>query len=235
MPAKRRLRFSPRSAKRVKRYSARRIRRSLSRTTMRATRVSQGPVAPRLITKLKYVETITLTTGGAGIPANQIFLLNSIFDPNSTGVGHQPYGHDQLALLYDRYRVFKCYWRIEAQNALAAQTTVYVVPINGTAIGISNPDAIMETPRCVHKAVGVAGSSNSAVFRGKISLPKLNGQTSTEYKSDDRFQAPFGSNPNEAMSLLIACFAPSGVTTVNLNVQLIYMVECFDPKQLPQS
>jgi len=32
----------------------------------------------------------------------------SIFDPNYTGVGHQPYGHDEWATRYNQYAVISC-------------------------------------------------------------------------------------------------------------------------------
>ena len=31
--------------------------------------------------------------------------MNSLFDPNRTGTGHQPYGFDQLSTFYNRYYV----------------------------------------------------------------------------------------------------------------------------------
>lgn len=36
------------------------------------------------------------------------YRLDSIFDPDEGGGGHQPMGHDQWAALYKRYRVTKC-------------------------------------------------------------------------------------------------------------------------------
>ncbi len=34
-----------------------------------------------------------------------VFRLNSLYDPDLTGTGHQPYGFDQFAALYSRYKV----------------------------------------------------------------------------------------------------------------------------------
>lgn len=44
--------------------------------------------------------------------ANHVFNLGSIFDPDYTGVGHQPAFHDQWATLYNRYRVIGVRYKV---------------------------------------------------------------------------------------------------------------------------
>lgn len=56
-------------------------------------------------TVLKYVETFQLNPGVAGVPATYVFTANGLFDPNITGVGHQPRGFDELKNLFDHYQV----------------------------------------------------------------------------------------------------------------------------------
>ena len=55
---------------------------------------------------LTYSEQVgpsTITGGISGTGVN--ISLNDIHDPNKTGVGHQPYGHDQWVAFYNRYKV----------------------------------------------------------------------------------------------------------------------------------
>lgn len=52
----------------------------------------------------KYRDVIGLTTN-TGIVASYQFSTNGMFDPNVTGVGHQPLYFDQFADLYDHYTV----------------------------------------------------------------------------------------------------------------------------------
>lgn len=62
--------------------------------------VSRGIVFHRRIrTTLKYVETIH-TSIAAGAYSQQVFRANSIYDPNYTGTGHQPWGRDLFAGKY---------------------------------------------------------------------------------------------------------------------------------------
>lgn len=65
-----------------------------------------GLVQNKLLTSLKYCDTKTLSPGGGA--AFHTFRLNSINDPDYTGVGHQPLFHDQWAALYSSYRVLGC-------------------------------------------------------------------------------------------------------------------------------
>ena len=48
-------------------------------------------------TTLHYRESILLSSTAMLPTAFNNFSMNSLFDPNRTGTGHQPYGFDQLA------------------------------------------------------------------------------------------------------------------------------------------
>lgn len=58
----------------------------------------------RLKTKLIYADVVQLQAS-AGNPGIWQFRMNSLFDPDLTGTGHQPQWFDQLAAVYARYRV----------------------------------------------------------------------------------------------------------------------------------
>ena len=49
--------------------------------------------------RLRYSDVITLTST-AGSLSKHVFRSNSLFDPDFTGVGHQPMYYDQLGALY---------------------------------------------------------------------------------------------------------------------------------------
>lgn len=215
-----------------KRRSMRRPRRS-AKTTIRNSKPS-AIIADRFITKMKYAERGTVVTGGAGISGAYLYNLNSVYDPNRTGVGHQPMGRDQLALLYHRYRVFAVSWRVTffgnpAYHSLAVMAVNHEQSAQGQAI-----DTIRETARAIVK---IGKADEPTVFTGRISLPRLNGQTAAEYRGADRFQALSGADPAELMTLQVCA------NTLNASVgyafpyeiQLTYHVEWFDPLPVTQS
>jgi hypothetical protein len=54
---------------------------------------------------MRYTEYLELDPTNAGAIEIHQFRANSIYDPNLTGAGHQPLGHDQWQTFYDRYTV----------------------------------------------------------------------------------------------------------------------------------
>lgn len=58
----------------------------------------------KVLVKHKYATTIGLDPG-TGTIATYSFRTNSMYDPDRTGIGHQPRGYDQYALNYNHYTV----------------------------------------------------------------------------------------------------------------------------------
>jgi hypothetical protein len=53
---------------------------------------------------MRYCTTVRLTPGIAGSAWN-LYNASSIFDPDQTGVGHNPYSYDTYNTIYNHYRV----------------------------------------------------------------------------------------------------------------------------------
>jgi len=66
-----------------------------------------GGFPDRKIARLKYAAFITLdpTALGSAVPVVHHFRANSLYDPDKTGIGHQPRGFDEHAAIYDHYCV----------------------------------------------------------------------------------------------------------------------------------
>lgn len=192
------------------------------------------PFAQRYITKMKYAEAISISSGG---PQVYRWNLNSVFDPNRSGTGHQPYGHDTLASVYNRYRVISCSYVISGVDTAGRYISICAIPGNEevTIATLTNSE-IRENPRC--KYITQAPNANLKMLTGKVYLPSLTGRTKSQYMSDDRYQANVGSSPAELMILnVFSQDLADGLNVINtsLNVTLEYTVEWFDPKQLAQS
>lgn len=188
-----------------------------------------NPIAQRYICKMKYADTFQLSTLGGGVYR---FNLNSIFDPNRTGVGHQPYGRDTLATLYNRYRVFRVSYSLSFYNS-SSSAKVAVCPAN-IEMGASTVSEIMENPQSKW-AIQLPGGQQK-VIKGSISLPALTGRTKTQYMADDRYQAEMSASPAELLILNIfgGTINDTGVT-IDCAINLTYHVELFDRNSLSQS
>jgi len=178
-----------------------------------------------------------VTTNGDGV---YLLNLNSIWDPLRVGGGNppQPYGRDQLALLYNRYRVISCGWRLHTLNdAAGAGVQFACVPSNDglPAPGAAGLSVFRAMPRC--KYVVQHSTGDPKIISGKVYIPSLVGRNKTEYMSDDRYQAQIDSSPAELALLTIGAANNTGamITTGRVfNVLLEYTIEFFDIKmQLP--
>lgn len=187
------------------------------------------PIPQRYICKMKYSEVVTL----GEITAWYRYNLNSIFDPNRSGGGHQPYAHDTLQTLYNRYRVIACSYVITAYNINQA-VRVACQPAN-EELTPTNVSEMVENPRSRFIIQYPGGNTNKLM--GKIYLPSLVGRSKAQYMADDRYQAQFGANPSELAILNITHGSltdtfPAGT---QITIELTYTVECFDVKHLAQS
>lgn len=224
-------------SRRHPRKSRRRSRRYRGRKNKTTTVVhSRGPIAPRTITKLKYTQGFS----NPGVALDYSFNLNSIHDPDLTGSGHQPYGHDTYSTIYNRYRVFACSYSIRATSIDTTSTNTWLITIgaNNSPTAYTNVTLAAESPN--FRTFYVQGSSRMQVIRGRYNLPRLTGSTSVQYKSDDRYQAQFGASPTEQLVLHVltsnldgSSYPASG--TVGFTITMIFHVELFDPKELAQS
>lgn len=66
------------------------------------------------ITKLKhYTVPYQFTSGGT---TTQAFRINSLYDPDYSVGGGQPYYFDQMMLIYERYQVYGCKIKVDIMN-----------------------------------------------------------------------------------------------------------------------
>lgn len=190
------------------------------------------PIPQRYITKMKYSETVTSDANG-----RVRFNLNSLWDPNAEVGGHQPYGFDTLASLYNRYRVISCGYRITATSttgSVGQSFQVAALPAN-ESLAIFSMSEVKENPRA--KYIIQTAGGGSAVLSGKTYIPSLVGRTKYQYMADDRYQALVTTSPNEfAILNIFTSGTGSDVSSaLSVNVLLEYTVEFFDIKHLAQS
>lgn len=207
------------------------IRRKAPRRKFKMTTVNRGlqPFSSRFITKMKYSDSIALTALNG---YQYAFNLNSCFDPNQTGVGHQPYGWDNLTPIYNRYRVISAKYVINAYNNSNAIRFGCIVTNDGAPI--NNMSELAENPRAQTRVQLPSGSTQTIV--SSISIPKLMGRTKAQYMADDRFQALVTASPAElALLTIYGQTINDTATDVSVVVTLEYTVEFFDPKPIDQS
>lgn len=166
-----------------------------------------------IITKLRYVTYINLSAA-AGSVAGNVFAANGIWDPDLSGVGHQPLYRDNYASIYDQYTV------------IGSKITCTYTSTNATLgayIGITGDDdstvtgtleTLMEQNNSVSTMVGAAGAPPITLSQTFEPLEAFGVDT-----KDDGFSATtVGANPTE-----LWCYK---VWAINADISAISPIYC---------
>lgn len=143
-----------------KTYKKRRV--AASSTPFRIFKNPKLPFPGKMTVSLQYFDDVNVNAGVA-VPATYVMSANGMFDPNISGVGHQPRGFDQYMGLYERYTVNSCTIRvIGAQNDQSANNSIgflAVVPCNSNPFSVGQLNDIFEAVDCKYSVF----SLNSAI------------------------------------------------------------------------
>lgn len=180
-------------------------------------------------TKLKYVAPLTLSSV-AGVIASNTYSANGIFDPDVTGVGHQPLGRDKLAAIYGTYQVINSWIKVTSSLSVGFAATpgirfgILRTPFNAIA---SIGSSVMEIGSdVVKKVVLVAPPIQPQCFMRTDGIAQYLGLNT----NDDTLLAAMGSNPTGSQLYYIVWM--SGLTdadttgSVAFTVEIVYDVLC---------
>lgn len=232
-------------------YGRRRSRRAVGRRRMRrrtrrigVPRITTGRLRaapgyitpPRLLIRMKYsgwssaVPTSTL---------NQYILrMNSIYDPDYTGVGHSCMGYNQMSALYNNYRVYRFKLLVQfmtANDYSSTNSPLWIACLPTRNVTFTNIDTVQEEP--LSKAKFYDATRGKNVLSYMVNLPAFAGMRAREYVGNEDMSALFGYNPNAALHMQILWQLSAGTSTVPLyfKFRCIYYAELFNPKTTPTS
>lgn len=152
--------------------------------------------------------------GGVPTPNAQVYLMNSLYDPDSTGTGHQPLNFDQIVAIYLKYLVLEFEYQLELYNN-ATSAAKFVVALSETDISSRTVDQLAET-KYVH--VGILGRADGgdpyAVIRGRMPLSKIMGQRILD--SDSTMYANYNASPTDGAFFIVKAASVDGATNANV-------------------
>ncbi|WP_445772375.1 hypothetical protein, partial [Rheinheimera sp.] len=192
------------------------------------------PFPSMMRNRLRYSEAISLTTVASSDDAVAVyFSANGIFDPNVTGGGHQPYGHDTLANLYNHYRVDKAV--ITVRPGSFGSSLAYGIAITDDTSTDLTDSVMEERERTTYKIMGTAASDvNTGIltmeWRPDRSYPAAAG-------AQKNLNASYGSNPGEQEFFAVwhRRLGTAAAQTSIYHVQIDYWVTSYELQQKSQN
>jgi len=153
------------------------------------------------------------------------FRANSVFDPNSTGTGHQPYGHDLWQQVYNHYRVVR--------------STFTAAPLNSTGRwGVLLTDDGSLTGQTFDSICEIKGQNFATQISGAPNNLSLSYDSNAVFGDKYEQQAAFGSNPTDAHFFSLwatALLFTDAASTRSFQVTITYDVEMWELKEQPES
>lgn len=220
--------------RKYKKRTYRKKRKPRKRKALVSNYVPSGMPTQR-VAKLRYVEQITLQST-LGLLASYVFSANDLFDPNHTGIGHQPMGFDQWAVLFNHYTVLgsRCQARVafQANNVSTSMCGMYLT--DGKLAPYNDSDQFQEARKGTTKLMS-SGQSQAVRISQNYSAKRFHNVTDVK-DNIARLGAPVGSSPTEEAFFNIWCQTKDGATkNFTFIVEIDYIVSFSEPKDLSQS
>jgi len=192
--------------------------------------VQRAIMADTSYVRMVYCEQYVRANAG---PETYVWSHNSIHDPDFTGTGHQPRGHDEWAMFYRRYYVYAA--RCEVSIANTGITPVIAV-LSATAQNNGNYANIargVEQPNTRHVIVP-RDNRTPAKLSYYITTSELIGHN-TAYERD--YAPTFGLDPNTRTFFRFGLDTMPAINAkeVEFHVKITYYVRLDERVVLPDS
>jgi len=225
-----------RSFKRRRTFRSRRSRGSIS--------AKKAPMPNKYACKMRYCGEATINPGVAGIAGVHVINANGLWDPDTTGTGHQPRGFDQLMSMYDHYvvvgaklKVTFCHDYGSSYNALCCGINL----LDTNSVFQDRNDYLegrhgVNTTFSAFQAGTGAGEAGMRRLSMKSSTKKFLGRSNV--MSDPELKGGVTSNPTEGLFFHVwaAPFTGSGdEAALPIRWTIEYLCILIEPKQPGQS
>lgn len=213
-----------------RRYPKKRTRRRKRYPMTRRVSPSLNGPAYKVV-RMKYSEQVTILTD-ISLISNYFFSANSIFDPNVTGGGHQPLGHDEYANFFNHYCVLGAKISVTGINKDTGDGMILAVGRRPSPTGSTSMAEALEQNGCKYTTLEAHPGQPKTVSLGFSAKKEFSGRSPT---SDGALRATFGANPSERTYFCVSIgqqtYGAYGGTAA-LNVHIEYIVAMIEPKIL---
>lgn len=181
-----------------------------------------------------YHEVFNLDAA-AGTIATYVFSANGCYDPNITGIGHQPRGFDQLMALYDHGTVIGCKMDMAISNPNTVSQWVAVTCRDTATVGTPSFNDVMEVPKLAWTYVTPNTGGGVANLSMAVNPSKFLGRSNP--LSEDNLRFSKSANPSEGVYFHISTGQPAGgdPAPIYCQVRLEYTAVLSEPSMPGES
>ena len=183
-----------------------------------------------------FTKKVTLKYGALKTQSNQLsstvrFNCNGLYDPDSTGVGHQPMGFDQYMAFYSKYVVHGCKIEVSANSMIPTQRAFYSLRAVPSGAGfLTNIESIIEAPNSVY---GYIGPSEGPSGRLKLSSYMNISKYFSEPLIESKYEGTASQNPLQlALWDLTAVDINGTGVEINALIEITYYCTLKEPIDL---
>lgn len=201
------------------------------------TRIKYSPgqrgISDSMSMKLSYTGDLVNSYSTNAFVTDHNWLMNSVYDPDSTGGGGQPKYHDQMTLLYKYYIVTGVKVKLTGCVNSASTGACNFVMFPDTAIyGPDSQRNVMDKNRTVSRVI----NHDKPIFKLNkfYKMHDILGITAQHYKSDNQYRASVGGNPPFSVFLTTGCcsFNGAAIASVDYSISFTFYVKYFDRRIL---
>lgn len=193
--------------------------------------IRRNPISKSAQVQMRYVTQINLNPTSL-TSANWIFNASGVYDPDTTGIGHQPLGFDQWMLFYDHYVVVGSKISVEFITE-ASDAYVVAIGLRDQAAPTTDPELFRERGHTVYATAN--GTQKSTKLVKGYSPRKF--FAVDDIVSKDTLRGSVTTNPAENAYYIVNASAGTSVDpgAITAHVTLQYTVLLTEPKPLAQS
>lgn len=173
----------------------------------------------KVICTHKY-HTFVSVTGTLGATGSYQFRANGMYDPDLTGLGHQPLYFDQIGLLYDHWRVFKSTMTLKVTSRSGSNPVLVAgVFLNDDTSGTTNGETLCEQKRA--KYVTIPQGTNANVYTLSCNFNAATSFGREQY--NEKLVGTGSADPLEQQIYTLFVYSPlSGTGTIDVEVTINY-------------
>lgn len=160
---------------------------------------------------LPYFDYNTVTAG-AGVVGSYVFSCNGLYDPNITGVGHQPMGFDQMMTFYDHYTVLRAKIIIDFLYISGSGNLMVTVATRAALTPVTDPTQLIESGMIDYKLLSENLSNEKSRCRLSRTVDiRLFGGIDDPLDNPD-YRGTVAANPAEQSYFHISIWNSAGTT-----------------------